>query len=598
MRTMSVNWIPIFRQPPERWIIAASCSAVLAGCASVADVSSEQSVALIEAEPATVEPEPAAAEPEQIDYGSFTEEQLYQAIISELGAQRGNLRDAGDNYFDLAVETRDLNVIRRAVQFASATGDTNALLQLGLLWAEIDPGDPQPHLLLSFQFLESGNFDQALSHMARVTDLGGNMDFSALAARTGRLEPRSRAALIENLRQLTREFSDQGSIRLALVQLLAQNREYEDALLELQLLVQLVDLNPDIVLLQAQILQSMGDGEQALRVLRSGVREFEDDKTLRLSYARLLIQNEDYETARDQFNGIVEREPQDWETYYSIALLDLELENFDDAARNFIRLVGVDQRSDESQYYLGYIYERQDNPQRAIEHYRQVRTGTDNFLAAQQQATRLSIRLGQVDDAHRWLLSLSRGQPRLEILFNTIESAALINAGYGDEAKDLLDTALNKYPNEVELLFARVLYYDSRQDRAGSEKDLRQIILMQPEDARALNHLGYMLADQTTRFNEALELAERAIALSPDDPAIIDTLGWAQYKVGRYDEALENLRRAFAVFPDHEVASHLGEVLWMLERRDEAVTIWEEALEARPDSELIKDVIERFQPYQ
>ncbi len=117
---------------------------------------------------------------------------------------------------------------------------------------------------------------------------------------------------------------------------------------------------------------------------------------------------------------------------------------------------------------------------------------------------------------------------------------------------------------------------------------------MQPEDARALNHLGYMLADQTNRFEEALDLIERAISIVPDDPAIIDSLAWAQYKLGRYEEALINLRRAFAVFPDHEVASHLGEVLWKLGEHKEATQVWEDALEERPDSQLIKEVIERF----
>ena len=541
-------------------------------------------------------PEPiVAVEPEEIEYGAFTEDQLYQAIISELGAQRGQLEDAGENYFDLAIQTRDLSIIRRAVQFASVIGDTNALMQLGLLWSEIEPDNAQPHLLLSFQFLENGNFDQALSHMARVIDLGGEMDFSALAARTDQLSPRSRSILIENLRQLTREFSDQESIRLALVQLLAQNREFENALRELSLLAELSDLSPTIVQLQAQVLQSMNDNNQALNVLRKGVREFENDKPLRRAYARLLIQNEEYEEAKEQFQFIMEQDTQDWETLYSVALLDLEMQNFDSAAQAFVRLIGVDHRSDDSQYYLGYIYEKQEDYERAIENYRLVRIGTNNFLAAQQQATRFSIQLGKIDEAHQWLMTLSGGQPRLEIFFNTIESNLLIQNGYAGEAKELLDIALNKYPNESELLFARVLYYDSQKDMAGSEADLRQIIRMKPEESQALNHLGYMLADQTTRYKEALELIERAIRISPDDPAIIDSLAWAQYKLGRYEEALVNLRRAFAAFPDHEVASHLGEVLWMLDRKEEAIQVWEEALEVTPNSELIEEAMERLQ---
>ncbi len=538
----------------------------------------------------------APAAEAEIEYGSFTEEQLYQTIISELGAQRGEVAEAGENYFDLALQTRDLGIIRRAVQFASVNNDVNALLQLGLLWTEIDPLAPQPHLMLSFQFLETGNFNQALSHMARVIDLGGEMDFSALASRTGQLDPATRADLIENLQRLTNEFSDQFSIRVALVQLLAQNGEFETALNELEQLFELTDSTPNLVLLQAQILQRLDDSNAAARALRNGLRDYPNDKNLRLTYARFLIQNQDYTGAQDQFAILVEQDPQDWETLFSMGLLDIEMENYESAASRFGRLVAVDQRADEANYYLGYINERLERFPAAIEHYREVRIGTQNFLASQQLATRLAIGLGDLDGAHAHLSRLSRGQTRLEILFNTVESGALIQAGYSTEAKQLLDRALNKFPNETDLLFARVLYYDSIGDQAGSETDLRQIIRMQPDDSRALNHLGYMLADQTTRFDEALELLERAIAISPDDPAIIDSLGWVQYKLGRYEEALANLQRAFAVFPDHEVASHVGEVLWMMGRQEEATQVWMDALEARPDSELINEVLQRFKP--
>ena len=542
--------------------------------------------------------DPEISSEEEIEYGSFSEEQLYQTIISELDAQRGNLKEAGDNYLDLAMATRDLSIIQRAIQFASVNGDLNALMQLGLLWSGVEPENAQPHLMLSFQFLENGNYSQALSHMARVIDLGSEIDFTALAARTGRLEPRDRQSLIKNLRQLAREFEDESSIQIALIQLLAQNRQFEEALYEIQQVLEIIDLTPNMVLLHGQVLQNMGDSEGAARVLRNGVRQFEDDKSLRLSFARLLIQNEDFKEAQEQFEIIVEQDPEDWETLYSVALLDMELENFESAINNLEKLILADQRFDESQYYLGFIYEQLKEMEKSIKHYREVRIGTNNFLAAQQQATRHAIDLGQLDEAHSWLIRQSSGQPRLEILFTTIESNLLIQSGYITEAKTLLDSSLNRFPNESELLFARVLYYDFQGDKAGSERDLQQIIRMQPEDSRALNHLGYMLADQTNRFEEALKLIERAIAISPDDPAIIDSLAWAQYKLGYYEEALSNLRRAFAVFPDHEVASHLGEVLWQMGREEEATQVWEDALEVQPDSELIREVIERFRPYE
>jgi len=138
--------------------------------------------------------------------------------------------------------------------------------------------------------------------------------------------------------------------------------------------------------------------------------------------------------------------------------------------------------------------------------------------------------------------------------------------------------------------------HDGLNDMPSSEQDLRRIITLLPDDSRALNHLGYMLADRTTRFEEALNLIEKAIAVSPDDPAIIDSLAWAQYKLGRYEEAVDNLRRAFAAFPDHEVASHLGEVLWVSGQESEALRVWNDALEETPDSDLIKEAMQRLNP--
>jgi tetratricopeptide (TPR) repeat protein len=104
-----------------------------------------------------------------------------------------------------------------------------------------------------------------------------------------------------------------------------------------------------------------------------------------------------------------------------------------------------------------------------------------------------------------------------------------------------------------------------------------------------------MLADQTDRHAEALDLIERAIAISPEDPAIIDSLGWVQYKLGRYEEALANLQRAYELFPDPEVASHVGEVMWMMGREEQAKEVWRGALENQPDSELIQEVVKRLQ---
>lgn len=532
----------------------------------------------------------------EIEYGNFSREQLTQTILAELQAQEGDLRTASETYYRLAFDTRDLGIVQRAAQFASAAGDQNGFIQLAMLWTELAPTDETPHLMLSYQLLESGRFEDAVTHMSRLIEMGGQIDFSAISRRTQRLNPQRRDALIANLRELHRLNPTEESIHFTIVELLDQNERTQDALVELQSLRQSYGDTAAVLLIEAQLLQKLEQGNRALRVLRDGVRKFPEDKPLRFAYARRLIQDEDYNAAKRQFEILVEQDPTDYETIYSIALLDLEMEQLDEARSYFQQLLQANHRPDESHFYLGYIAEQKQELEEAIRHYRAVPIGTSNFVAAQQQATRFAIQLGRPDDAHDWLASLSRGQPRLEVVFTSIEAAALMAVEDFSRAMSLVNEMLERYPNDVDLLFTRVLLHDSLGDAAGSEQDLRRIISLNPDDARALNHLGYMLADRTTRFDEALELIERAIALEPDDPAIIDSLAWVQYKLGRHAEALENLRRAFAAFPDHEVASHLGEVLWVLGRQEEAMQVWTDALDARPDSELLKDVIQRFNP--
>ena len=489
-----------------------------------------------------------APEPEPIVYGNFTTDQLNRAILNELGGQRGYLPDAARDYYAMAMETGDLGVIRRASQFASALGDTEGMIELGRLWISKEPNSVEPHIVLSYQLLEGGRLAEAMGHMRRVLELGGNIDFTTITSRMADL-----TAFRDNYGNSAR-----------------------------------------VMLLEAQLLLQMGQLENSIRVLATGIEEYPDNRLIRFNYARVLVQTGDLASARQQFGILAEMSPEDYETLYSMALLDLELEALTTAKRTLTRLLGVNYRANDAHFYLAYISENEGNDREAIEHYKQVRLDSNNFVAAQRQAIRLLIESENFDEAHEWAVTVSEGNPRLQVLLTTVETDALMAEGHLDRAQTLLDDTIAQYPTDTDLLFARSLVSERRGDMAAAEVDLRRIIELQPEDARALNHLGYTLADRTDRHEEALALLERAIAASPDDPAIIDSLAWAQYKVGRYEEALANLQRAYAVFPDPEVASHLGEVLWVMGRRDEANKIWDDALRERPDSELLKNVIERF----
>ena len=151
-------------------------------------------------------------------------------------------------------------------------------------------------------------------------------------------------------------------------------------------------------------------------------------------------------------------------------------------------------------------------------------------------------------------------------------------------------------PEAPELLYDRAMAAEKLNRLDILEQDLRQLIRLKPDHAHAYNALGYTLADRTDRVAEAIALLEQAIKLAPDDPFILDSMGWALFKAGRVNEALDYLKRAFALRPDPEIAAHLGEVLWVRGDREEARRIWQGSLREHPDNESLRETLGRLQP--
>jgi tetratricopeptide (TPR) repeat protein len=536
---------------------------------------------------------PAPA-PEPIEYGSFTTEQLNRALLNELAGQRGYLPEAAADYYALALETRDLAVIRRASQFASAAGDTETMIAVGRLWLEIEPASEEAHLVLAFQLLEAGMLEESIEHMGQILALGGELDFSVISARSQYLTPEQRGMLLAQFQLLHSRFPEHETLHYAVMQLLEQSDQHAQAMEELTAYKERHGNSARLTLMEAQLLLQLDQLDRTIALLEEGIETYPDNRLMRFNFGRILVQVGRLEEARVQFQQLAQMEPDDYETLYSLALLELELDSLDAARSYLIRILNAGVRMNESHYYLGYIDENQGRAAEAIDHYLQVGTEFTNFLNAQRQAVRLLVLEERFDEAHALVLSVSEGRPELEIMLVAVEVDALMSTNQLERADALLSATLEIYADNVDLLFARALLSDRQGNLARAEEDLRRIIALEPQNATALNQLGYTLADRTDRHEEALALLERAIAADPEDPAIIDSLAWAQYKLGRYEEALANLERAFAVFPDAEVAAHLGEVLWMMGRQDDANRVWNEALRERPDSAILLNTIERL----
>ncbi|MDT8427499.1 MAG: tetratricopeptide repeat protein [Pseudomonadales bacterium] len=553
----------------------------------------QTSAPLITTEATETAPE-TPAETADIKYGNFTREQLTQAILGELGGLRGDLPMAAHSYQELAHATRDIGIIQRAIQFAVASEDSDKVMEMARLWITLAPDDIDPYLLLAYRYVELGQFEPALESLAKVLELGGNVNFTDISGRTQDLPQTQRLAIQQQLDRLHQLFPEEQSLHFALVQVMAQNGQITAALQQLQ---QLRAENGDsvrLILIEAQLLQGVNRQQEANELLARGINNFPDSRLLRMNYAQSLIQLDRLDEALAQYLLLTERAPEDHENRLALALLHMELEQRQEAREHFEYLLRAGYRSNDVHLYLGYLFQAEGELEASIRQFSQVQMESNNFLNAQQQIILMLVNRGSYADAHEWTSRVSANNPRLESILRRVEMEALVNHGATTLAKDVIDGAISKYPRDTDLLFSRTLLYERNGEMAAAEQDLKHIITLEPDNARALNHLGYTLADRTDRFQEALELIERAIALEPDDPAIIDSLGWVQFKLGRLEEARENLERAYAVFPDHEVAAHLGEVLWVMGQISEARQVWEEALENRPDSELLRAVMQRL----
>ena len=158
---------------------------------------------------------------------------------------------------------------------------------------------------------------------------------------------------------------------------------------------------------------------------------------------------------------------------------------------------------------------------------------------------------------------------------------------------DAYARGLAAFADDEALLYSRALLWERRDDIAKAEADFRRILVIAPDDVNALNALGYTLADRTTRYQEALELIDRARVAEPGNAAIIDSYGWVLYRLGRNADALVELRRAFTLQKDAEIAAHIAEVLWASGNEEEARRYFEESRKLDPENRSLLRALEK-----
>ncbi|MGD8175620.1 tetratricopeptide repeat protein [Marinimicrobium sp. ARAG 43.8] len=541
-----------------------------------------------------VEPSASSDQPRSLPHTrSFTSDTLYALLAAEIAGSRQQFDIALSNYLQQAYETRDPQVAARATHIARFLSAESAMLDASLIWVEVAPDDSEAQLNAALALLKGGRLQEAFELSRKLQEKGEHTLFQNIAASAAEATDTQREQLLNGYLELLKTYPEHTELLVGTGLLLQQEEELEPALDYANLALKSNPDNEAAHILKATLLSQMDRGGDALRLLMEALEDDPQSLRLRLQYARLLTQH-DISLAQEQFEVLVQQEPTDPDLQLSLGIVALENGDTDTAKESFETLLDVGEHTSPANFYLGQIAEHEDRLEEALLHYLQVEPGGD-FLQATLNIQHILLENGELEAANDHLNRLRNRFPDRAADLYLLQARALLQHGYTDYAEQVLDSALEQHPTHSDLLYSRAMLYARQGDPEATERDLRELLKYDPQNATALNALGYTLADNTDRYEEARDLIERALTLQPHEPAILDSMGWVLYKLGQPEEALPYLQEAAEAYPDQEIVAHLGEVLWQLGRREEARQVWQQGLEVDPDSELIPATMRRLQ---
>ncbi len=522
----------------------------------------------------------------------FPPDALYSLLVAEVAINRGQLDIALANYYQQAYKTRDAGVARRATMLAGYLQANQAALDLAQLWSAIEPDNAEPIYIAGQYFIDGGQLQAALQQSKKLLALHASSLFLSIATNPLAANKKNLEALTNEYASLLKDNPDNTDLMLGNAALLAANEHYEDSMALIDKARAADKKNLPARLLEVDVLYKSGRPDLAVKRMGDVINDEPDNDRLRMEYARMLSET-DLKKAREQFDFLAKRNSLEPNLLLARALVNYQLKDLAQAREFFEQLLFLKKNADTAHYYLGEIDEGNQKTGKALEHYRRVEGGSE-YLPAATKAFALMMQQNHRLEGQEWLAEQRKAHPDQALALYLIEADALFRSNDFPRSLTALNEAIQKFPNTPSLNMARSLVYQRTGNTAAAEKDLRIVLAADPNNAEALNALGYLLADSNRQLDEAQKLLQHALALQPEDPAILDSMGWLLFRMGQKEEALLRLKKSFELNPDDEVAAHLGEVLWLTGQPDEAKKMWAEGLKLEPNSDAIRSTRERL----
>ncbi len=532
----------------------------------------------------------------------LSEEVMFRYLSAEIALQRGNAFAAYATMLSIARSTNDPRLARRATEMAISGSLPTEALKAARVWHEVAPhSEEAAQVLLSLQ-LQNSRIDEAKQSLAKMlsssTPATLPLAIGNVQRLLSRIPDRARAAAL--LKELLDPYRDVLDARLALAQMAmvggdraAAKKEVRDALTKF----------PSSEIAALMLAQITEDKAEASKTLSDFLKKNPTAREVRLAYSRMLFEQGKIADAKKEFQVLLQQAPNDQTALYALGLLSAQANELADAEKYLSAYITnlkgqPDRERDATQalMVLAQIAEDRNDDAGINQWLEMVPTlGQSGAVNAIIKRAQLQSKAGKLDEARKLLnqADVNNDDERVRLIIG--EAQLLRDAGKLAEALQLIEDALELYKDNVDLLYELAMLAEKNQQFDLMESSLRKVIQLAPDSQHAYNALGYSLADRNLRLQEAHDLIKKALALAPEDPYIMDSMGWVEFRLGRLERAEELLRRAFAIKADPEIAAHLGEVLWARGREDEAKRLWRKAGGEDSKNDTLKNTLKRLQ---
>lgn len=522
-----------------------------------------------------------------------TPEFVYKYLLGEVAGQRGELPLSSHLFLDLAKSTRDPRLAERAARIASFAQQPAIALEAVKLWAELAPDSTEAQNAAIQIFVATGNFEDAkqyIEHLLTQEDTRANsfLYLNALFAKQA-----DKQQIQRTITSLAEPYPNLAEAHFAIAHAAWSAQDAETVFNEIAVIEKLrPDWEPPI-LLKGQLLKDHPD--EAIRYYQNFLSKNRDANDVRLALTRMLISQKKITEAKKELTRIEKNSKNTPEISLMIGLLAMDLKEYKEAERYLESALKKDIKDKDQVYIqLARVAELQRNDNKALSWLDNVKPDSERYLESRISVSQIIAHSKGPDAAIEMLDEIDNLTQEQQITVISTEVNLLAQAKRHDEAFELMHKAVINLPNTPEFVYD----YAMTAERAGKldimEAQLYRLIKLKPDFAAAYNALGYSYADRNIKLEEAKELIEKALELSPEDHYMLDSLGWVYYRLGNYAAAETYLQRAYDIQTDPEIAAHLGEVLWVQGKHDEAKKIWQVALKTFPDNEALISTKERF----